>query len=189
MQRQPKPYGMNTKLICFTIVVQLLSTAFGLCTPPAVPSELRDVPYLNIPASASCAAAPLDTGLLKIRVRGGFIVELYCANFKEFLLLPRSFDDSTVNFAQTQTVRTHYCAVRLDPATLLVDVGDLSFAKNEGTTSTWGMYGTAAYGAAAECRGGQIAHANIDLRGTPFAVADGMSWVQGGFLPRDISAI
>lgn len=108
----------------------------------------------------------------------------YCAGMQlttgpqEYLPLLNVFGDA--NFSQYSaggnvqgtTVRTHYIRLRIDPATLVVDTGDLRFASSTGKL----MHGTEEvtwmpYAVAMACASDLVwGSANIDLRGTPFAV-------------------
>jgi hypothetical protein len=72
-------------------------------------------------------------------------------------------------------VVTHYTRIRLDPATLRVNIADQTFATSSGYQCCIGP--TAAvvsmpYANAASCIGGDDGHANVDLTGTPFKVYD-----------------
>ena len=72
-------------------------------------------------------------------------------------------------------VTTHYTKVRIDPATLLVNVADQSFASSAGSDCCIGPTPVVSmpYANAASCVD-WIAdgHANVDLGGTPFVVDD-----------------
>ena len=73
------------------------------------------------------------------------------------------------------SVRTNCTRVRLDPATLRVDIGDKTFSSSTGGPLTHGITFTSMpYGIAQDCRGSgsKLGSANIDLTGTPFEVAD-----------------
>ncbi len=78
------------------------------------------------------------------------------------------------------TVTTTFTKVRLDPATLTVDIGDLFFATSTGSlTHPDALLGNPTvtsmpYGTAMACNDGDgpDGTSNIDLRGTPFAVDD-----------------
>lgn len=81
-------------------------------------------------------------------------------------------------------VITHYTKLRIDPETLLIDIGDQTFSTSEGSLDHCGSTTVTSmpYGVAMACVGAcyNISIANIDLTGTPFAVADDFS--VGGFL-------
>jgi hypothetical protein len=101
---------------------------------------------------------------------------------------------STANFSQYTAggpafgtdVRTSYTKLRLDPATLLVDTNDQTFATSTGflvhpfNTPVYSM----PYGSAMDCQDffSSTGIANIDLTGTPFTVASTFS--VGGFVPN-----
>jgi hypothetical protein len=121
----------------------------------------------------------MTTGLIKVRLRGGFVVELYCFQSKEYLLLVETTDGMN-NFATIGTITSFYCALRLDPQTLLVDVGDMTFASHSGTEfRQWGSFIKAPFAFAGDCRNGTVV-SNINLRGTPFKVAESQMWFSGG---------
>jgi len=79
------------------------------------------------------------------------------------------------------SVVTRFSKVRIDPATLIVDTGDLTFAQSTGSLSGANGLNSMTYATAADCAGGgsQTGSGNIDLRGTPFIVHD--SFVHGGY--------
>ena len=73
------------------------------------------------------------------------------------------------------SVRTNYAKLRLNPATLQVDIGDKTFSSSTGGPLTHGITFTSMpYGVAQACISGYnpAGTANIDLTGTPFQVAD-----------------
>jgi hypothetical protein len=81
-------------------------------------------------------------------------------------------------------VRTVYEKVGIDPETLLVNIGDQTFASSTGSLWHGSTQVTSMpYGVAADCRGSgsNTGVANIDLRGTPFAVDD--PFCVGGYNP------
>lgn len=71
------------------------------------------------------------------------------------------------------TVKTSYVRLRIDPATLVVQIGDQHFAVSSGALSHSGAGPVTSmpFGVGMSC-GVQSGRANIDLRGTSFAVAD-----------------
>lgn len=138
---------------------------------------------------ASCAgvhaavpAAPDGDYLL---VTAHTLLLVYCHDMagtpREYLSLvqtgpDRNFSQYTAGLASRGTdVRTVYTKVRIDPATLLVDIGDTTFAtstgslthSNSGTTVT-----SMPYGEAMSCTYRPDGIGNIDLRGTAFVVTD-----------------
>ena len=83
-------------------------------------------------------------------------------------------------------VRTMFTKLRIDPATLTVDIGDLTFATSTGSLDHSGSGTTVTsmpYGAAMSCAGpGDTSGVgNINLRGTPFQL--GATFAVGGFDP------
>lgn len=104
----------------------------------------------------------------------------------EYLRLENVMGNS--NFAQYTAggassgddVRTYYFYLRIDPATLVVNTSDQRFAMSDGTLSHsgGGPVTSMPYGVAMGC--GSVASkglANIDLRGTHFAVNDTFRFV------------
>lgn len=72
-------------------------------------------------------------------------------------------------------VRTTYQRVRIDPGTLFVHIGDQTFATSTGRTEpgTAPTVTSMPFAVAMDCVDGMVRRgaANVDLRGTPFAVA------------------
>jgi hypothetical protein len=83
-------------------------------------------------------------------------------------------------------VTTHYTRVRLDPGTLLVNIGDQTFATSDGFDCCYGTTPVTSmpYATAGSCddRFGLLGTANVDLTGTPFIVDDVFS--VGGWFAR-----
>jgi hypothetical protein len=155
--------------------------------PPLPPPDMRAAPYPpDTVAFASCGAADVVNGLAMIRVRGGSVVQLYCAGGKEYLLLPNTVGFN--NYGQIQTIFTFFCAIRLDPATLLVDVGDLTFSSTEGVVSTWNGIDRVGYGYAGDCSD-DTGRGKIDLRSTPFAIDESAKWILVGWYPKGNSTV
>ena len=107
---------------------------------------------------------------------------VYCANMDtapaEYLELEvvggsANFSSYPKGPSQSGTdVTTHYTRVRIDPATLDVDISDQTYSTstgehNHGSTQVTSM----PFGVAMSCDGSPSGAANIDLTGTPFAVA------------------
>lgn len=71
------------------------------------------------------------------------------------------------------TVKTSYIRLRIDPATLVVQIGDQRFATSSGSLSHSGAGPVTSmpYGVAMSCSG-TSGRANLDLRGTGFAIDD-----------------
>lgn len=130
------------------VVVSLVNCA---CVPPTTIAPRSTAFPSGTIGRASCVGA---TGVQNITVRGGYVVELLCRNNVEYLVLPnvQSSNFATVQNLQTCVVaellilegfplfshhpRSHYCALRLDPNTLLIDVGDVTFATTTRTSGT-----------------------------------------------------
>jgi hypothetical protein len=114
----------------------------------------------------------------------------WCQNMagtpSEYLALARTGADA--NFAQYTaggyssgtTARTTYTRLRIDPTTLRVSTADQTFSTSVGAVNHGSTRVTAMpYGVAMMCSNTGLAPANLDLRGTPFAVAPGQFAVGG----------
>ncbi|HKS47229.1 MAG TPA: GON domain-containing protein [Amycolatopsis sp.] len=122
----------------------------------------------------------------------GRVFTVYCHDMAG---TPREYIDLTgtgpnTNFSQYTAggaapgtdVRTTFTKLRVDPATLTVDIGDLTFASSTGSLLHGGQTVTGMpYGVAMSCVGPNNAAGagNIDLRNTPYQVAN--AFVVGGF--------
>lgn len=126
-------------------------------------------------------------------VDSGKAVPVYCFDMtgtpREYINLMNTgtntnFSQYTAGGASPGTnVRTTFTKLRIDPATLTVDIGDLTFATSTGSLSHSGTPVTSMpYGVAMSCISPFAAGGagNIDLTGTPFTVTDGFN--VGGFL-------
>jgi hypothetical protein len=116
---------------------------------------------------------------------GATVLKVYCHDMagtpREYVSLvntgpDRNFSQYTAGVASRGTnVRTNYTKVRIDPATLLVDIGDTTFATSTGslTHSSSGTVVTSMpYGEAMSCTTRPDGVGNIDLRGTALRVVD-----------------
>jgi hypothetical protein len=92
-----------------------------------------------------------------------------------------NFSQYTAGGAVSGTdVRTRYGKIRIDPATLLVDISDQTFTTSSGQLTHGGEAVTSMpFGVGMSCDATDSGVANIDLRGTPFAVKTG-EFLQGG---------
>lgn len=117
--------------------------------------------------------------------------DAYCADMQassgphEYLPLENVLGDH--NFSSYEaggsspgtTVKTSYIRLRIDPATLVVQIGDQRFSTSSGLLSHSGAGPVTSmpYAVAMSC-GVTGGRANLDLRGTSFAIAD--TFVAGG---------
>ncbi|MDC3955326.1 GON domain-containing protein [Polyangium jinanense] len=114
----------------------------------------------------------------------------YCHNMAsspaEYLTLQNT--SASANFSQYTTggavsgtnVRTSYTKIRIDPETLLVDIGDQTFSSSSGELIHGGGSVTSMpYGVGMSCDASPSGIGNIDLTGTPFAVAEDAFQVGG----------
>jgi len=92
-----------------------------------------------------------------------------------------NFSQYTAGGAVSGTnVRTRFGKIRIDPETLLVDISDQTFAISSGQLTHGGEAVTSMpFGVAMSCDDAASGVGNIDLTGTPFAVATG-EFLQGG---------
>ena len=172
---------MFRKLLAALFVAGSLSAAFAaptLAAPTAPPQSCADVHAAN-------PTAP-DGPYTIYPNHEQFTV--YCNNMAgapaEYLSLVNTGGTFNVSFNAGDLLKadgtstTHFSKVRLDPATLLVDVSDYTFATftTTGTDPKFagGTLAAYAYATAAGCWGGPGSNAgmaNVDLTGTPFAIA------------------
>jgi hypothetical protein len=128
----------------------------------------------------------------------------YCADMasapKEYLPLVFVLGDH--NFSQYtaggsspgSNVRTSYLRLRIDPATLMVDIGDQAFSVSHGslTHSFQDSVTSMPFGVAMSCDGSASGLADIDLRGTPFTIGAqfaAVGWGSSGTATVDASAM
>lgn len=174
----------SLKLVCSGLAV---IAAMG--AHPAAASSLP----ANCQAIRTADPAAPD-GNYAIQAANGRVLNVYCFDMagtpREYLSLLNTggsynFGQYTAGGASPGTdVRTNYTRVRLDPATLLVDIADQTFATSTGGLNHGGTPVTSMpYGVAMSCRGFFDASglANIDLTGTTLAVVN--TFVLGGFVP------
>lgn len=154
------------------LVAALTVLAMGILMLPATPSVASAA---HLPTN--CQGAP--NGDLTISPDGSSAFTVFCQDEKEYLTLEQT--GGSFNFGQFttggvyygQSVRTNFTRIRLDPATLLVDGSDYTFSSTTG--QVWRGAGTitvSPYAVAHDCRTdwSKAGLANIDLRGTTFAV-------------------
>ncbi len=130
------------------------------------------------------------------------VFKVYCDNMggtpQEYLTLINTGGDfnfgqyTAGGFSYGTNVRTSYTKVRLDPATLIVDINDDAFATSTGSVShnSGSTVSMMPYGTAADCRVAPSSSgiANIDLTGTSFAVNDSFTiagWSPAGSVNGD----
>jgi len=179
---------MNWKNVVLLAAIDHASPALA-----ANPKNCLEIQMNNFSAS---------DGEYTIEPTTGIVFNVYCRWMaqwapSEYLTLVNTGGDS--NFGQYTAggaspgtnVRTSFTRVRIDPATLLVDIGDLTFATSTGelTHANGGPVTTAPYGVALDCAGGssQTGIANIDLTGTPFQVK-GTFFAHGWYPAGSVSA-
>lgn len=130
--------------------------------------------------------------------------QVYCHDMagvpREYIDVPTgegvNFSQYTAGGASPGTdVRTSFARVRIDPATLKVDIGDRTFASSNGALchsqsycSPW-FVTFLEYATAMDCAspGSSTGLANVDLTGTPFAIEN--TFVVGGYIPAGTAVV
>jgi hypothetical protein len=132
------------------------------------------------------AAVPIAADGNYVLDTGTHLVPVYCHDMagtpEEFVSLPAvNFSQYTAGGAAAGTdVRTTYTKLRVDPATLTVDINDTTFATSTGRISQTGTVVTSMpYGVGASCDFQPSGVGRIDLTGTAFLLAD--TFVVAGF--------
>ncbi len=151
----------------------------------AIPAEAVDLPESCRDIAAADPGAS-DGSYTIFPQDNAMSFSIYCHDMagspREYLELVHT--GGNFNFAQwggesvfvppASVVTTHYTKIRLDPATLLVDIGDETFATSVGTDCCFhGVVVTSVpYGTASDCLSvfSSAGRGNIDLTGTPFGV-------------------
>jgi hypothetical protein len=170
----------------------------GVVFRAVLPAVLVGVCALAGPASAQAAPAPPLGSCAGVHAIVPFapdgeyvlvtdhtVLTVYCHDMagtpREYLTLRRTetgqnFSQYTAGVASRGTdVRTSYRKVRIDPATLVVDIGDTTFASSTGSlthSNSGTVVTTMPYGEAMSCTARPDGVGNIDLRGTGFRVVD-----------------
>ncbi|HEX6343779.1 GON domain-containing protein [Umezawaea sp.] len=164
-----------------------MAAAVTLAVLAPAPASARQA--LTIPPP-DCAAV---RALLPIAGDGNYLlntgthlVPVYCHDMagdpREYVTLgAANFSQYTAGGAAPGTsVRTTFTRVRLDPATLTVDINDLTFATSTGSLSQGASVVTSMpYAVAMSCDGGASGVGRIDLTGTAFTLSD--TFQVGGF--------
>lgn len=147
-----------------------------------------------IPYPASCddvaQGRPLPDGdqVLYHDNDPAFMWTAYCHDGAEYLTLPSTDPDANFGIYQAggdalgTSVKTQYQRVRIDPATLAIDINDMTFATSTGDITHAGDPDATAmpFGVAMACGGGAVfASAVVDLTGTPFALSR-VNFANGG---------
>ncbi|MGP3931349.1 GON domain-containing protein [Nonomuraea sp. KM88] len=140
-----------------------------------------------LPVFSSCQDVrrtnPIARDGTYLLINNGNVFTVYCHNMatrpSEYITLVRrgrdaNFSQYTAGGASPGTdVRTTFTRLRVDPRTLTVDIGDLTFASSTGSLRHSSTTVTSMpYGAAMACTGRADGRGNIDLRDTPFQVDD-----------------
>lgn len=144
-------------------------------------AQYLDVNYPKNCAQVQTINSTAGDGEYTITPVTGQSFSVYCYGMqtgapKEYLSLVKT--GGSYNFSQlsnlnnqpNSAIRTSFTKIRLDPATLLVDINDFTFSSTTSTNTT--DTGLQAYGVAADClySGTPTGTGNIDLTGTPFIV-------------------
>jgi len=189
--RKFMPKLSQALVIALVAVLMLVVGPISACALPECCQDIRD------------ADSTASDGVYTIYPNGNTqVFDVYCNDMagtpSEYLELqniggPYNYAQYTAGGASPGTdVKTSYQMIRLDPATLMVDIGDQTFATTTGflyhSSSTRGNYypvNSVSYGVAFDCKsmGSKTGVGNIDLSGTPFAVIDTFTicgWGQAG---------
>ncbi|MCO5967517.1 GON domain-containing protein [Actinoallomurus soli] len=135
-------------------------------------------------------AIPIARDGTYLLYNNGNIFTAYCYHMSttptEYIDLARTgqgvnFSQYTAGGASPGTnVRTAFTRVRVDPKSLTVDIGDLTFAASTGSLRHGGTAVTSMpYGVAMSCTSQADGTGNIDLQDTPFRVDN--AFATGGF--------
>jgi hypothetical protein len=179
----------TTQLIRFASLVTLASASLVACGDnqgdPNGGGAGSSMPAA-MPFPASCAdvaqGEPLPDGpqMLYVDNDPAKMWQAFCHDTNEYLTLPSTNADANFGIYQAggdalgQSVKTQYARVRIDPATLTIDIADRTFATSTGDITHSGDPDatTMPFGVAMACGGDLvIAKSEIDLSGTPFDVA------------------
>ncbi|WP_326834649.1 GON domain-containing protein [Amycolatopsis rhabdoformis] len=164
----------------------------GLAVTPA--SAQPVVQPAAAPGLSSCAAIrallPIAGDGNYVLNTGSHLVPVYCHDMagtpKEYVTLTApNFSQYTIGGVTLGTnVRTTFTRVRIDPATLLVDINDLTFATSTGSAVQPGPFviESMPYAVAGSCDHAASGIGRVDLAGTAFVLA--ATWVINGFEPR-----
>lgn len=192
---------MNSLAIS-TRLASLLSLAFGaltlLTTAGCAMDSDADLDEEAVDEAEEALGGPPPASCLDIRAanpgapNGNYVLHIghdparpwtaYCHNMAtapaEYLSLQNlgpgaNFSQYTAGGAVSGTsVRTRYSKIRIDPATLLVDISDQTFSISSGQLTHGSETVTSMpFGVAMSCDATDSGVGNIDLTGTPFAVA------------------
>lgn len=202
------PRSQPPEEVAATVVAQISLTATAQATPSITPTIVLPTPTPTpILLPATCAqmrarnpAAGDGEYTLFLAGDGRFPLTLYCydmgANPREYLTLPIS--GGSANFALISypegALTTHFQKIRLDPASLVVDIGDLTFSTTQESVPGYNpvpaaeLFGypvvASSYGHAQGCNrnvtGSPPGAANINLSGTPLILAETVTFATDG---------
>ncbi|MEU8305285.1 GON domain-containing protein [Actinomadura sp. NPDC048955] len=130
---------------------------------------------------------------------GAKLFTVYCADMatapKEYVTLEKTgqsenYSQYTAGGASPGTnVRTRFTRLRLDPATFIVDIGDLKYASSTGSLRHSGSTTVTSmpYAVAMSCTNTPVGEGNIDLRGTSVKVDN--TFATSGFNPSGSATV
>lgn len=180
-----------------TFLLALLAALLAMSAAPAVAAPVRWVFGSCDDIRDHILRAPDGKYILS---NSDTIFTVYCHDMtgvpREYIDLTRT--GTTMNFAQYTAggaapgtnVRTSFTRLRIDPATLTVDIGDLTFASSTGSLRHGDQTVTAMpYGVAMSCQrsAGTEGAGNITLQGTPYQVTS--TFVTAGYLPGGAAVV
>jgi GON domain len=178
------------------VIKRLFRQSLPILALSVVPMAIAAMPAQAVPAPGSSvqfysSCADIHRHLVKapdgdyLLYNNGTLFTVYCDDM--YTNAPREYIDlaktgNGANFSQYtaggaspgSSVRTSFTKLRIDPASLTVDIGDLTFARSAGSLKHSGSVKVTSmpYGVAMSCSAPQAANGigNIDLRYTPFQV-------------------
>jgi hypothetical protein len=189
-------FGQSLPILALAVVPMAIA---------AMPAQATPVPGSSVHFYSSCGE--IRRHLVKVPdgdyllYNNGNLFTVYCAGMSTNM--PREYIDlantaSGANFSQFTaggaspgtSVRTTFTKLRINPASLTVDIGDLAFASSTGSLRQGSATVTSMpYGVAMSCIAPRAANGigNIDLRSTPFQV--GSTFTVGGYLPTGSATV
>jgi hypothetical protein len=168
------------------ILVVVAALVAGLFTAGQAAAQ----PPLNLGSCAAFrAAVPIAGDGNYVLNTGTRLVPVYCYDMagtpREYVTLgAANFSQYTAGGAAPGTnVRTTFSKVRIDPATLTVDINDLTFATSTGQLNHGAILVTAMpYAVAMSCDASPSGIGRVNLTGTAFELAD--DFTLGGYIPH-----
>ncbi len=162
----------------FEMFFWLLAAAAAAVARPLCPSTSQyTASAIGMSTIQTCIGAPSETWQ-RVVVKGGAAEWLYCYRNRSYIAVTEM-----TNYATIQAAKTSFCAIAVDPTTLRVDVGVLTFSETVVTGPLWGAYAFAPYAFAGDCQQ-MWSSSSVDLVYTPFALHNATeTFVADGYMP------